>query len=89
MKITDAAKQLLVEAMKEHRAEGIRLYMVAGCCGPQFALSFDEPQESDSVQIISGIRVAVDAQINSTAELTIDKDEAQQELILLGATSCC
>ncbi len=64
MKITDGAKQLLESVLSEKGAEGIRLYSVAGCCGPQFALSLDAPQESDTIETINGIKVAFDSQIS-------------------------
>lgn len=88
MKITDGAKQMLETILSEN---GIRLYSVAGCCGPQFALSLDAPQESDAVKIINGIKVAFDSQISSIEELTLDKEEHQDGagLVLLGASSCC
>ncbi len=63
MKITDGAKQLLENIFTEKGAEGIRVYAVAGCCGPQFTISLDAPQESDKVEIINGIRVAFDSRI--------------------------
>jgi Fe-S cluster assembly iron-binding protein IscA len=91
MKITDGAKQLLENVLTENGAEGIRLYSVAGCCGPQFALSLDVPQESDDTKTINGIKVAFDSQITGTEELTLDKEETQEGagLVLLGASSCC
>lgn len=91
MKITDAAKQLLENVLTENGAEGIRLYSVAGCCGPQFALSLDAPQPNDMIETINGIKVAFDSQINATEELTLDKEESQngEGLVLLGASSCC
>ncbi|MCH1627423.1 adhesin [Fredinandcohnia quinoae] len=91
MKITDAAKQLLENVLSENSAEGIRLYSVAGCCGPQFALSLDAPQESDTIETINGIKVAIDSQITATEELTLDKEENQngEGLVLLGADNCC
>jgi Fe-S cluster assembly iron-binding protein IscA len=91
MKITDGAKQLLDNFLSEKGAEGIRLYSVAGCCGPQFALSLDAPQESDTVKTINGITVAFDSQITGTDELTLDKEESKDGagLVLLGANSCC
>lgn len=91
MKITVEAKQLLENVLTENGAEGIRLYSVAGCCGPQYALSLDAPQENDKVETINGIKVAFDSQVNSTEELTLDKDESQngEGLVLLGASSCC
>lgn len=91
MKITDGAKQELENVLSENGAEGIRLYSVSGCCGPQFALSLDAPQESDTVEVINGIKVAIDSQITTTEELTLDKEESQEGsgLVLIGASSCC
>ncbi|MDM5214016.1 adhesin [Peribacillus sp. NJ4] len=91
MKITDGAKQLLENFLIENGAEGIRLYSVAGCCGPQMALSLDAPQESDIIENINGIKVALDSQITSTEELTLDKEENQDGagLVLVGGNSCC
>lgn len=91
MKITDEAKQLLEHILSENGAEGIRLYSVAGCCGPQMALSLDAPHETDNVQNINGIKVAVDSQIASTEEFTLDKEESQDGagLVLIGGNSCC
>ncbi|MCF2649703.1 adhesin [Niallia circulans] len=91
MKITDAAKQLLENVLSENGAEGIRLYSVAGCCGPQFALSLDTAQENDQIETINGVKVAIDSQITATEELTLDKEENQngEGLVLLGASSCC
>lgn len=91
MKITDGAKQFIENILSENGAPGIRLYSVAGCCGPQFALSLDAPQESDKIETINGIKVAFDSQISETEELTLDKEENQEVpgLVLLGASSCC
>lgn len=91
MKITDGAKQLLENFLSEKGADGIRLTSVAGCCGPQFALTLDTPLESDTIQTINGIKVAFDSQTPGTDELTLDKEENQDGagLVLIGASSCC
>jgi iron-sulfur cluster assembly protein len=91
MKITDGAKQLLENFLNEKGAEGIRLSSVAGCCGPQFAISLDEAEESDTIKTINGIKVAFDPQITATEELILDKEETQEGagLVLLGASDCC
>ncbi|MEK4010212.1 adhesin [Peribacillus sp. FSL M8-0224] len=91
MKITDGAKELLENFLNEKGAGGIRLTSVAGCCGPQFTISLDEPQESDNIKTINGIKVAIDSQITGTDELTLDKEENQEGagLVLLGASNCC
>ena len=91
MKITDGAKQLLEKFLTEKGAEGIRLTTTAGCCGPQFAITLDAPQESDKIETINGIKVAFDSQVTGTEELTLDKEENQNGagLVLIGASSCC
>lgn len=91
MKITDGAKQLLEKVLSDNGAAGIRLYSVAGCCGPQFALSLDAPQESDTINMINGIKVAIDEKISETEELTLDKDESKEDagLVIIGGSSCC
>lgn len=91
MKITDGAKELLENFLHEKGAEGIRLTSVAGCCGPQFSISLDTPEESDTVKTINGIIVAIDSQITGTDELTLDKEENQEGagLVLIGASNCC
>ncbi|PAQ13473.1 adhesin [Bacillaceae bacterium SAOS 7] len=91
MEITDEAKQLLQNFLQEKGAEGIRLTSVAGCCGPQFALTLDAPLESDTVKIINGIQVAFDSKMTETDELTLDKEENENGtgLVLLGASNCC
>lgn len=90
MQITNGAKELIAEVLKESGAEGIRLYYVDGCCGPQFALSLDAPMEGDSVQTVNGIRVAMDVQIQDHDELTLDIEEGEEGtgLVLIGAEAC-
>lgn len=91
MKITDGAKQLLENVLSQNNAEGIRLYSVAGCCGPQFALSLDAPLESDSLITINGIKVAIDSNVTTIEELTLDIEENTEGtgLVLLGVKNCC
>jgi iron-sulfur cluster assembly protein len=91
MQITDQAKQVLVDILKEQGAEGLRLSSVAGCCGPQIAISMDEPEPSDNIQTINGIRVAIDPDMTATQELTIDLEKTPEGegLVLIGAGNCC
>jgi len=89
MKITDQAKQLLERLLSEKGAEGIRISSTAGCCGPQFSISLDAPQESDKIETINGIKVAIDSEVTGTEELTIDKEDNQNSLVLIGGSGCC
>lgn len=39
MKITESAKEVLVNTMNENQAKGIRFYFAGqGCCGPQLGV---------------------------------------------------
>ena len=91
MNITDGAKKLLENVITEKGVEGIRLFTNAGCCGPQFALSLDSPQESDTIQMINGIKLAIDSQVTSTEGLTLDMEENNEGagLVLIGGGSSC
>ncbi|WAH38123.1 hypothetical protein NZD86_06450 [Alicyclobacillus dauci] len=61
MQITDAGKTFIDSLLKEHHSEGIRVVFAgAGCCGPKLGLSLDEPQDDDIVEIINGIKVAIE-----------------------------
>ncbi|TQR21759.1 adhesin [Psychrobacillus vulpis] len=91
MNITDGAKKLLENVLREKGSEGIRLFTNAGCCGPQFALSLDAPLESDTIQTINGIKLAIDSQVNTTEGLTLDieENEVGTGLVLIGGSSGC
>nr|WP_295975503.1 adhesin [uncultured Bacillus sp.] len=89
MKITDEAKQLLEGFLTEKGTDGIRLSTTAGCCGPQFVISLDVPQESDKIETINGIKVAFESEITGTEGLTLDKEEERNGLVLIGGNSCC
>jgi iron-sulfur cluster assembly protein len=89
MNITDGAKQILVGFLSKREAEGIRLTSVEGCCGPQFRISLDAPIESDRIETINGIRVAIDSEVTGSEELTIDKGENGAGIVLIGGSNCC
>ncbi|MCA1060470.1 adhesin [Rossellomorea aquimaris] len=91
MNITDQAKQVLSEVLREQGAEGIRLSSVAGCCGPQISVSMDDPEPTDHIESINGIRVAIDSSMQGTEALTIDVETTPQGegLVLIGANQCC
>ncbi|WP_424237887.1 adhesin [Bhargavaea ginsengi] len=78
MFITDGAKKQLDEYLAAHGLGGLRLTVETGEFGPQFAITFDEPQEFDVVQEIKGIRVAIDAQLSDTDLLTLDVEETPE-----------
>lgn len=93
MNITDGAKQMLEGIFQERNVGNIRLYGISGgCCGSQVGLSLDPPQESDEIQIINGIQVALDPEIKLVvAEVTLDKQDSPEGsgFVLIGAGGCC
>lgn len=74
MNITQPAKEMLLESMKENTAEGIRFYFAGqGCCGPQFGLSMDAPEQGDVIKEVNGIRVALDERVSTmVGEVSLD-----------------
>ncbi len=94
MQITDAAKELIQDYLNKKNADGLRLYREAsgcGCGGMQYQLTAEVPHETDKVEIINGIKVAIASDIGSTDEFILDRDEYEgaQGLVLLGANSGC
>ena len=89
MKITDGAKQILVDFLNKRGAEGIRLTSVEGCCGPQYKISLEAPIESDRIETINGIRVAIDRDVTGSEDLTIDKGENGAGIVLIGGSNNC
>ncbi|WP_077325024.1 adhesin [Virgibacillus siamensis] len=93
MNITDGAKQKLEIIFQEQGAKGIRFYSNgAGCCGPQVGLSLEEPKDTDVIQDINGVQVALEKDIkDSVEELTLDNDETPEgpRFVLLGMDQCC
>ncbi|MCZ0701927.1 Fe-S cluster assembly iron-binding protein IscA [Natronobacillus azotifigens] len=87
MNITDAAKETLEKFLSEKEASSIRLFTESGCCGPQIAISLEQPKEKDTIATINGIKVAFDPEVTGTDEITLDHD--QNGLVLLGAGGCC
>ena len=89
MIITDTAKEMLTNAIKENNAKGIRFYFQGqGCCGPQLGLSLDAPEEHDVVKEVNGIQVAIDQRVLSmTEEVTIDLQEGS--LAVVGLPESC
>lgn len=69
MNITQPAKDMLLESMKETTAQGIRFYFAGqGCCGPQFGLSMDAPEQGDIIKEVNGIRVALDERVSTMVD---------------------
>lgn len=90
MDITQTAKDVLTESMKENNAQGIRFYFAGqGCCGPQFGLSMDAPEAEDLIKEVNGIQVALDNRVSSMVEdVSLDFQEGGLVLVGLPESNC-
>lgn len=93
MVITEKAKTFITKVMEENGFDTLRFtFEGAGCCGPQLGLSLDNPQTTDRLEIINGIRVAMDEKVASIIErVTLDVEETGKgvQFVLLGLNQCC
>lgn len=90
MEITDKAREILNEQIKENNAPGIRVYFAGpGCSTLRFDMSFEGPKENEVVKEINGIQVALDPLFNSyTEKLVIDYSPTLDEVFIKGSSNC-
>jgi len=74
LQITAQAKQQLEDMLKQHHASGIRVAFAGmGCCSQKIGLSLDEPQDDDVIDVVNGIRVAIENRVvPQTVQVTLD-----------------
>lgn len=92
MQITDAGKTYIDILLKEHNSEGIRVVFAgAGCCGPKLGLSLNEPHDDDIVQVINGIRVAIENRaVPYVKGISLDYQETSSGSgLVLSGSNCC
>ncbi|KPV45066.1 hypothetical protein [Alicyclobacillus ferrooxydans] len=93
MQITGQAKQQLEELFKQNHASGVRVAFAGmGCCSPKIGLSLDEPEEDDVIDVVNGIRVAIENRVvPQTVQVTLDYQTTPTEsgFVLRGSSSCC
>jgi HesB-like selenoprotein len=93
VEITLSAKKYIDEVLEMNNANGIRVYFAGmGWGGPKLGLALDEPENSDVIEEINGIRVAFDQRIkDQTTALKLDFEDSQHGsgLIMVGQDECC
>ncbi|WLR49803.1 adhesin [Bacillus tianshenii] len=91
MNITNAAKELLIEAMEQNEASNIRFYHTGtACCGPQVGLSLDEAEDNDQLQEVNGITVAIEDGVEEMiTNATLDRQGESLTITGLPETDCC
>ncbi len=92
MQITDTGKTYIENLLKEHNSEGIRVVFAgSGCCGPKLGLSLADPEDDDIIQIINGIRVAIENRVvphTQTVMLDFQNTKEGSGLVLAGQRNC-
>lgn len=93
MEITLSAKNYIQEVLELNDANGIRVYFSGmGWGGPKLGLALDEPETTDIIEEINGIRVAFDPRIKdqtTTLKLDFEDSSSGAGLIMLGQNDCC
>ena len=93
MEITNQAKEFIEQVMKENNASTIRVVFGGmGWGGPKLGLALAEAEETDKLETVNGIQVAIEEVIaNEVANLTLDLQEGPsgKGLVMLGAGSDC
>lgn len=93
MKISSEGKNYLNQVLEDADVKTLRFFGVQGCCGMNLSVALDAAQETDTVQTIEGINIAIDSSIESQlTDVTIHAEEENGEigLVLIGytPTSC-
>lgn len=88
MIITDEAKKMIYEGMKEKNADGVRLVTVYSCCGTSLNIELVNLSSEDKAEDINGIKVIMDTETRLwTKTVTIDAEDGGLKLI--NSASCC
>jgi len=78
MKITEEAKELLLEALKANDASCILVKETKSCCGTQLNFSLAKPKEGDAVESIEGVPFMIDVSVKrKTEKLTVKAENGQ------------
>lgn len=93
MKMSPEGKNYLEQVLADSEVKTLRFFGIEGCCGVNLGVGLEAPTESDTVQTIEGIEVAIAPNIApQLTDVTIHAEEENGELglVLLGysPTSC-
>lgn len=93
MIITDKAKAFIEDHMKENGIMTLRFsFAGAGCCGPNYGVSIAEEEATDVIEMVNGLKVAMDQHIAEVVKsITIDFEDAPDGpgLVVSGGGNCC
>jgi Fe-S cluster assembly iron-binding protein IscA len=71
MKITDEAKKIVEEVLKENNCNALLVSIVGGCCGSSINLALANAKEDDEISDVNGISVIYDQEAVQRTGLVI------------------
>ncbi len=91
MIITDTAKAYIEAFMKENNVDTLRFFVEGeGCCGPSWSLALEPAKDTDVIENINGITVAMEpalVETLQTIQLDMQGDGEEEGLVINGG--CC
>lgn len=88
MKITDEAKSVLQNTMKENNLDGLRVVIQETCCGKSPVVGFDTYAQDETPEIINEIPVVIEEDAKEDIENVVI-DLVNGELALLNTVCSC
>lgn len=92
MIITDEAKVLLTEMLKENGQDSLKASLQQGCCGTSLYFTFVNKKTDDQPVVVNGINVLMDGEaVLKTNTVTIKTDDEGKLIVEDSAQSsgCC
>ncbi|QST00033.1 adhesin [Pontibacillus sp. ALD_SL1] len=79
MKISNEAKEQLLQIIDEEESSNLRFFAAGGCGGTQLGLGLEEPAESDIKLEVNGIRVSIESSMQDVAkDIELDLQESSE-----------
>lgn len=88
MKISDNAKEVLLQAFEENNADGLRVAIQETCCGKCPVIGLDVYNEEDAPEEINGIKIVIPEEAKPITD-EIEIDLVNGELVILNTVCGC
>lgn len=94
MNITNQAKEYIQQAMQENNVSTLRFFGIQGCCGVNLGVSLQEAEESDLLEEVNGLSIAIQPEMKeqlNNVTLDVEEEDGEMGLVLNGYnhSSCC
>lgn len=88
MKITDSAKEALLQVIEETQADGLRVAIQETCCGKSPVIGLDVYADQDQPEKINDISIVIPEEARDIAE-GLEIDLVNGELVVLNTVCGC